>query len=248
MLLTISNYKLQKAAKFTDNKYAMAGLALAPASHSGYNVCPASTAGCRDACVLWFAGRTVMPNVRNAMIRRTRMFFEDREKFKSQLYHEVELFTKFHHKKGAQGVIRLNVASDLDWVKLFPEIFKIPNSYFIDYTKVISRFKKTLPPNYELTYSVNENTQEDFAQSLLESGRNVCVVTDIAYNSRTGLIGDMPKNFQIGDKFYPVTDGDRHDIRSKALDGSGVVVILRFKGGKKRLTDGLSSGFVRGGV
>ena len=243
MILTVSNYKLKKAWKETNGKYMMAGLSLAPSIHSGYNTCAKSTPGCREACVLWFTGRSVMSNVRNAMIRRTKMFYEDREKFKEILYHDTELFAKYAKRHNAQPVIRLNIASDLPFENIFPEIFQIPDCKFMDYTKIEKRFDGVLPPNYELTYSMNENSNTNFVKGLLNSGNNVAIVTNASY--RRGILGPIPSQFKIGSVLYPAVDGDITDLRLKEVDGSGVCVLLRFKGSKKRLNDGLKSKFVK---
>lgn len=248
MLITIANNKLRKAAKVTKNKYVTAGLSLAPAKHSGYNVCPSSTHGCREACVLWFSGRAVMPVVRNAMISRTKMFFEDREKFKEQLFHEVELFTKFWKKRGSQPCFRPNVASDLPFEKLFPELFSgIPDCIFYDYTKILSRFDHDLPPNYELTYSVSEQSNTNTIKRILNSGKNVSVVVDTKYHPQSGTVGNIPKTFQFGNEIYETVDGDKTDLRIAANDGHSKVICLRFKGGKVRLQEAIQNKFVKSG-
>jgi hypothetical protein len=105
-----SNTKLKKGRK----RYLIAGLALAPADHSGHEVCPHRGA-CAESCVLWFAGRTVTKPVRDAAINRTKWLFQDRVSFLDRLSAEIHN----HHLKacriGYKPLVRLNAASDLTW-------------------------------------------------------------------------------------------------------------------------------------
>ena len=57
--LLTSNAKLEKSGK----NWSIVGLSLAPHKQSGRNTCP-EAGHCADMCVLWFAGRTVMPTTR----------------------------------------------------------------------------------------------------------------------------------------------------------------------------------------
>lgn len=234
MDLLTTNTKLLKGKR----KYLVRGLAMAPHGISGHNVCSHSTAGCRSACNLWFAGRTVMPGVRDAMKRRKQMFLDDTVRFLEQLHRELDNLEAHAKRIGHKPLCRLNVASDLDWssvIKAHPKIL------FFDYSKVLSRVKSNTISNYQITYSVNEKSDPAEVKKLLESGVNVAVVFNTPYNPQHGVFGKLPKTW-LGHK---VVDGDKHDYRLREIDGKGVVVGLRLKGGKKARANAIKSGFAR---
>ena len=235
MKLLSKNYKMEK-----DSKYPITGLSLAPATHSGRNVCPQSTKSCRDVCVLWFRGRTVMPNVRDAMIRRAQWLFEDQSAFLSQLHKEIG-------KLKETSAIRLNVASDLAWEKIDSSLFNY-NHKFYDYTKVLKRAEKyasgSFHPNYQLTYSWNERSDKRKVNQLLKKGMNVAIVHDTPYDPQRGVIGELPKGIKIGTKWHETVDGDQQDARLKEIDGEGKVVLLRAKMRKDQLDEYVGTGFV----
>lgn len=246
-ILTTSNYKLQKSLKFG---YLTAGLTLAPHSRSGYNVCKNATDGCINACNLWFAGRTVMQPVRDAMIGRTKMFFENSRAFERLLVKEIEAVERKAKRSGVGVAIRLNTASDLPWERLMPEIFRrFKKVDFYDYTKVRSRVEAfasgDLPPNYELTYSLNEKSDVGFVKSAIMAGVNIAVVTNIKYNKRTGYMEPVPEFFDFGGFETATQNADTHDLRLRKFDGKGRALILRFKGSKKSMVEGIEKGFVK---
>lgn len=234
MELLTTNTKLKKGKK----KYLVRGLAMAPHNIGGHAVCEHSTAGCRSACNLWFAGLTVMENVRAAMKRRKEMFFNEPDKFHEQLHRELANLEKRAKKLGYKPLVRLNVASDLDWSHV---IKQHPKILYFDYTKYMSRCLGEWPKNYQLTYSVNEKSDLKQVKKLLEMGRNVAVVFDTPYNPQRKIYGKLPKTW-LGHK---VVDGDKHDYRLQEVDGKGVVVGLRLKGGKKARENAIKSGFAR---
>tara|TARA_B100000745_G_scaffold148412_1_gene97005 strand:- start:2080 stop:2910 length:831 start_codon:yes stop_codon:yes gene_type:complete len=247
-----TNTKLRKSS---GKGLLLFGLSLRAANGSGYEVCVFRTAGCTEACVLEFAGRSNMPNVRKARTRKTRLYFENRPEFLRQLNSDLTLATKQAKKKGLAPCVRLNVASDIAWEIKHPEIFaNHPEITFYDYTKwTDSRFggKHPMPENYHLTYSHNEETPVDecgtsFTSSLLARGINCAVVFDTEYKPAQGVIGDLPTewSFPGDDVKYEVIDGDKHDIRLPEFDGMGVIVGLRGKGGKRQVLNGVSSGFI----
>ena len=77
------------------------------------------------------------------------------------------------------------------------------------------------PPNYHLTYSLNEDNYNK-AIEVLKNGGNVAVV----------FRKDLPQNFNG----YKVINGDEHDLRY--LDEKNVVVGLKAKGKAKKDTSG----------
>tara|TARA_R100000654_G_scaffold36004_2_gene61560 strand:+ start:5753 stop:6481 length:729 start_codon:yes stop_codon:yes gene_type:complete len=201
-------------------------LNLAPADLSGYNVCPMASLGCKAAC-LHTAGNPVFQAQKDkGRINRARFYMQDRDKFMTQLTKELVNFVKWCDKNKKIGVVRLNTTSDISWenYNLFE---KFPMLQFYDYTKIQKRALKfargEYPPNYHLTYSLNEDNY-DRAVEVLNEGGNIAVV----------FRKDLPDTF-MGKK---VVNGDLHDLRY--LDPKNVVVGLKAKG--KAKTD--YSGFV----
>ena len=201
-------------------------LNLAPADLSGYNVCPMASQGCKSAC-LHTAGNPVFQAQKDkGRINRARFYMQNRDKFMTQLTRELVNFVKWCDKNKKIGVVRLNTTSDISWenYNLFE---KFPMLQFYDYTKIQKRALKfargEYPPNYHLTYSLNEDNY-DKAVEVLNEGGNIAVV----------FRKDLPDTF-MGKK---VVNGDLHDLRY--LDPKNVVVGLKAKG--KAKTD--YSGFV----
>jgi len=219
-LLTTGNPKLLKGEK---KGYLSFILHLAPATLSGYQTCPKATEGCKSAC-LNTAGRGGMFRkgettnaIQQARIRKTKMFFEDRPTFLTQLVKEIHAGIRTAVRKGLIPCFRLNGTSDIRWesqgiIEQFPQV------QFYDYTKLANRDVAHLP-NYHLTFSRAESNDLD-ARDALHRGMNVAAVfatVPATYAGRT------------------VIDGDESDLRF--LDPQGVVVGLKAKGrGKKDAT------------
>ena len=200
-------------------------LNLAPADLSGYNVCPMASLGCKSAC-LHTAGNPVFQAQKDkGRINRARFYMQDRDKFMTQLTRELVNFVKWCDKNKKIGVVRLNTTSDISWenYNLFE---KFPMLQFYDYTKIQKRALKfargEYPPNYHLTYSLNEDNY-DRAVEVLNEGGNIAVV----------FRKDLPDTF-MGKK---VVNGDLHDLR--LLDPKNVVVGLKAKGKAKTDYSGL---------
>jgi len=184
-LLSTANPKIQKGTKLG---YLSFILHLAPADLSGKEVCPKRTAGCTAAC-LNTAGRGGMFKkgentnmIQKARIRKTNYFFEDRDSFMKDLYHDINKAIKFAAKAGLTPVIRLNGTSDLSWEKYTVgttdmNLFQLfPTVQFYDYTKVLGR-KTKMYPNYHLTFSRAESNDADVGMALAQ-GMNVAAVYD----------------------------------------------------------------------
>ena len=238
-LLSTGNPKILKGLKQGFNTYIMH---LAPANLSGYETCPKRTAGCTAAC-LNTAGRGGMFKkgentnaIQKARIRKTKMFFENRIEFFTQLVKDIELGIKQSAKKDLVPVFRLNGTSDLSFEKyevirngkLFRNIFSaFPEVQFYDYTKVLGR-KVSEISNYHLTFSAADGNDIDVTKAVAQ-GYNVAVVFGIKKTL------PMPEDY-VG---MPVFNGDDSDLRF--LDPKGVVVGLYAKGKAKKDT----SGFVK---
>jgi hypothetical protein len=230
-LLSTANPKIQKGTKLG---YLSFILHLAPATLSGKETCPKRTAGCTAAC-LNTAGRGGMFKkgentnmIQQARIRKTKMFFEDRDAFMKALYHDVRKGIRQAERLGLTPVFRLNGTSDLAWEKytvgttdmnLF-ELF--PTVQFYDYTKVLGR-KVSQYANYHLTFSAADGNDADVAKAV-SAGMNVAMVFD-----------RLPAEF-MG---RVVNDADEHDLRF--LDPLNTIAGLKAKGRAKKDT----SGFVR---
>ncbi len=225
-LLTVSgNTKINKSDKF--GGYLTAILHLAPANLSGHQVCPWSSEGCRQAC-LNTAGRGKFNTVQAGRIRKTKMFFEQREEFMELLINDIEALCRKCTREGVLPVVRLNGTSDILWEKISVKgkrnIFQLfPAVQFYDYTKAPPSKRRT-ESNYELVYSRAHNGQKPELVKALYDGGKVAVVFE----------GELPAYYWG----YPVVDGDRHDLRF--LDPAGCVIGLSAKG--KAKSD--ESGFV----
>lgn len=229
-LLTEAASNAKTAKNSIHSQFSTYILHLAPADLSGYNTCPAASAGCKAAC-LNSAGRGAFSNVQAARIRKTHMLIKERAEFMRQLEADLNLVMKRATKAGLKPVVRLNGTSDLNWLGLkFSDglhVFeKFPEIMFYDYTKVISRLKqlKLKPiPNYHITFSRSEDNDSQCREAL-KLGFNVAVV----------FAGEVPSTY-LG---MPTVDGDGHDLRF--LDAPGSVVALKAKG-KAKIDE---SGFV----
>jgi len=251
-LLTPGNPKTAKGQKLG---YWTFILHLAPASLSGFNVCPMATQGCKAACLntagrggiatskglLTYAelssgeGRT--NHIQKARIRRTRRFFEDRAGFMLDLVDDIIRGMWLAKAAGFTPVFRLNGTSDLRWESIpvagHTSIMAAFSSVqFYDYTKIANR--KAVPSNYSLTFSLAEDN-DAAAVAALHNGMNVAAV----FRS-PATVAHYGGGYSLGaNTWWPVVVGDETDLRF--LDERGVIVGLYAKGHAKKDT----SGFVR---
>jgi len=235
-LLSTGNPKVLKGIKQGYNTYI---LHLAPADLSGREVCPKRTVGCSNAC-LNTAGRGGMFKkgeftnmIQQARIRKTKMFFDDRNAFMSLLVKDILLALKQSERLGLTPVFRLNGTSDLSWEKysvkvdgiVFANIFEaFPFVQFYDYTKVLGR-KVSGIPNYHLTFSAADGNDND-VESAMYNGMNIAVVFGVKKTEA------LPVSY----RGVQVFNGDDSDLRF--LDPKGVIVGLYAKGKAKKDTTG----------
>jgi len=226
-----SSSKIEKNSKvFKIDTYV---LYLAPHTMSGYNTCPLATTDCINGC-LNTSGRAGMEinscnesSIINARIKKTKLFYENRNFFFKWLIAEIEAEKNLSLAKGHDFAIRLNGTSDINWKaykidgKTIFEIFS--DIQFYDYTKIPNRFNN-LPKNYHLTFSYTGYNWLDCVK-VLDKGYNVAVVFDIykTYNMKPENIKPLPTKY----KGYKVIDGDITDYRP--FDAKGSIVALRFK-------------------
>jgi hypothetical protein len=220
-----ANVKLDKS-----NAY---GLSLSPASTSGWNVCRASSPGCRAAC-LATAGKGGLDSVQRGRLWKVALLAAEPALFVRALAGEIRdavarrPVDRLGRPTGPLVPVRLNAFSDLAFERfLAPAFFSIAGARYYDYTK---RTDRVPPANYHLTSSATERTADSGLGELADMyGSNVAVVFD----TRRGHA--LPTTY-AGCR---VVDGDLSD--SRWTDDRGVIVGLRAKG--KAIGD--RSGFVR---
>ena len=238
-LLSVGNPKTLKGMKEGYNTYI---LHLAPHTLSGHNTCPKATAGCSAAC-LNTAGRGGMfkrgeftNNIQKARIRKTELFYNDRNQFMELLVKDITLAIKQSKRMNLIPVFRLNGTSDISWEKYPVQMGEVVYSnifnafgfvQFYDYTKVLGR-KVSNISNYHLTFSAADGNDLD-----------VLLARKAGYNIAT--VFGIKKTLPMPDSYMglPVFNGDESDLRF--LDPKQVVVGLYAKGKAKKDT----SGFVK---
>ena len=240
-LLSTGNPKTLKGMQQGYNTYI---LHLAPATLSGYNTCPKATVGCATAC-LNTAGRGGMfkkgentNNIQKARIRKTQLFYNNREEFMSLLVKDILLAIKQSKRLGLTPVFRLNGTSDISFEKysvkmgnvIYSNIFEaFGYIQFYDYTKVLGRKVKNIP-NYHLTFSAADGNDGDVVEAV-KQGYNIAMV----FHLKKTL--DMPDYHVLstgntGNTVMPIFNGDESDLRF--LDPKGHIVGLYAKGKAKK--------------
>ena len=222
-------------AKTVKNEAETYILYLAPAkqNNTGKSVCPFATDGCTEAC-LYTAGRGAFNNVQQARIKKTDLFFENRNLFLNLLILDLNKINDKARKENKTIFVRLNGTSDLDFDKLLklsfrPSLQDFSNLKFYDYTKDKVRARvqaSSMHPNwidnYKVTYSRSEKSTDAELVSLLSEGVNVAVV----------FKDKLPEHY-LG---FPVLDGDLTDLRYN--DAKGHVIGLKAKGQARKDTSG----------
>ena len=207
---------------------------MAPADTAGVgDMCPWSSAACRALCLGEHSGQASMrkEGEDNATTlsrkAKTVMFMRARAQFMRELHAGVGRAARKAKREGLKLCVRLNGATDLNWVavvKAYPEI------QFVDYTKSVARALAhaagKLPANYHVTFSYSGDNAID-CERVLAAGGNIAVV----------FSGAFPDTF-MG---HTVINGDLSDLRH--LDARNVVVGLSPKGAKAK-REGVKLGFV----
>ena len=225
-----SNLKLHKTGYSASKLSVVYGLSLMPADASGVDACLWRSPECTAVCVLVTAGKSSLPSVRKARTVKTLFLRENPGAFVLVLADEVRRAATKH----GEVAVRLNVASDLRWERIAPDLFNLPHVTFYDYTKAPAGQRDQLGGKYHLTFSVSEKrASEGEALRWLEDGGNAAVV----FSTKKGQ--PLPETWNG----YPVLDGDITDARHEDLPSS--VVGLRAKGSGRKLAVG---GFVKEGV
>lgn len=214
------------------------GLTLAPADMSGWDACMWRTRECTAVCVLATGGRG--PFLKDARILKTRALAEHPQAFITILASEIDAAVRRARAAGFDGIdLRLNVASDVRWELVAPELLHRDGVRAYDYTKAPVSARPHID-GYHLTYSVSERPQSvREALDWLESGGNAAVVFERM--KRSDWDGILPSDWEA----FPVIDGDISD--SRVDDPAGAVVGLRAKGAAIG-TPGAPDRFVKAGV
>jgi hypothetical protein len=230
MLSIDTNAKTIKGQQYG---YMTGVLYLAPYKLSGYNTCAmAEIAQCHGPC-LNSAGRGAFTNVQDARIKKTKLFFEDRDAFFAKLIPSIRSLIRKADKLGLIPLCRLDGTSDIKWENVdftfegvhYNNIFEMfPDLQFYDYTKIPNRRVDHIP-NYDLTFSFSGVPAfQPYVRKAIDAGYRIAVV----FRNRE----DIPAEF-LG---TTCVDGDDSDLRHE--DPHGVVVALYAKGRAKRDTSG----------
>lgn len=206
-------------------------LYLSPANQNsfGKSVCSKATEGCKTSC-LFTAGRGKFTMTKMARLHKTEYFLRERNNF---MFHLAIEIAEAIEKYGSENIcIRLNGTSDIPYENIPVGNFKnlmdmFPDVQFYDYTKIFSRLTKTLPNNYNLTFSRAETNLNHMESELaLQLGFNVAAVFSVKDET------ELPNTYN-GKK---VINGDYHDLRF--LDEKNAIVGLKAKGDAKKDTSG----------
>jgi len=215
------NTKIKKTgddARLFGKPVRMAQLSMMPNSI----LCAGSkAAGCMHDCLKEAGLASVYKSVNVARQYKTDYFLAEPEKFKAQLIRELTNFSKLCKKQGVQGVVRLNVLSDIAWEDIeIPQLF--PELFFYDYTKRVKRIGKT-PDNYKLMFSYSGKASY---RKQVEEAYDKDVPIAVVFR------GKFPKKF-LGRE---VIQGDLSDLTN--VQSGKVVVGLKAKGPAKKNDNG----------
>lgn len=247
-----SNPKVAKNGKLD---VLTAPLHLAPASLSGFNVCPQASAGCIAACLHTAGNPAYMEGKQRSRIAKTQAYIKCRAAFMAVLCFEIAAHARKAVSRGMECGVRLNATSDIPWESVHVTlehngdtwtqsiIEAFPAVQFYDYTKITKRaiacatgYKRDgskWPSNYHLTFSKSESNGSDCAE-VLHAGGNVAAVVSAKLYKHVLENGALPYPYDI----TPAIDGDAHDYRP--ADPKGCIVALKAKGDAR----GDTSGFV----
>ena len=197
----------------------------------GLTICSKSSAGCRAGCLGPHSGRALLfQMITQARIRKTDLYFSDRQVFCEMLVKDMIRLSNRAMKKGIKIQVRLNGTSDLDFFPILKnrtgiDITTLPGLSFYDYTKMLGKFKKYQGTDYKLTFSRSEENEKECIEAIKYGP--VAVVFD----TKKGQ--DLPSVYSFDNvNYYPVIDGDKADDLMVNL-GSGFILGLRAKGKAK---------------
>ena len=206
---------------------------MAPASLSGFNLCPKASEACKALCLGWTSGQAGMVakdddmnSVRLSRLAKAKRFMKERKAYMVDVVRSIELGIKKAEKLGMKLCVRMNGSTDIAWEGIACErdgvtyrnlMLAFPDIQFVDYTKIASRLERKLPDNYYLILSRHEANDSDVVRIVSSGLGNAAVVFASVPDTWQGLT---------------VIDGDKHDLRH--LDPTGVIVGLTPKGSKAK--------------
>ena len=181
-------------------------------------------AGCLKSCLVFSGYAQIYSSINQGRTRKRELFFNNNEEFFNILIKDIEQYKRRAKRNNMQLAIRLNGTSDIEYenipVRGYNNIFEMfPDVQFYDYTKIVERFNRVLPSNYDLTFSYSGT--EEYRPSVEEAIR-LKVRTAFVYQDT------MPTEF-MG---MPVINGDEHDLRF--TEPKHVAIALRAKGKKAK--------------
>jgi hypothetical protein len=210
---TILNYNNAKTIKGEAYNHATFLFYGAPAKVSGYNAC-ANSGLCADTCI-YYQGMGRFPNVQNARIRKTKLYFEDRDNFLMTVNKDIMKAVTWSKKQNLTPCFRLDGTTDIGIARHFVEYYK--TLQFYDYTKILNRIEKAQNiPNWHLTYSLSERTTPQQLQQVLATKTNIAIPFATAPDMTSKLWG------------RELVNADKHDLRF--LDGENKIAVLKVKG------------------
>lgn len=220
-------------AKLSKGRRPIWSLTLAPATASGYDVCP-NSGRCARACVLSdSAGRASWDaRIMAARILRTKFLADHPADALAIIRHEVIAATRARGTGRRRIALRLNAGSDLRWERIAPDILSLPYVHSYDYTKLPAGSRDTLGGRYRLIYSVDERDTATSVAAKASCGP-IAVVLDVPKHRPPAMWGP-----------YATIDGDDDDYRN-ALAPAGTAVILALKGTTEARRAAIRSGFVQ---
>lgn len=223
-----SSSKVKKGEK---ENYLTGILYLAPSMLSGFNTCPKASKGCIAGCLNTSGQAIINKGIVPSRIKKTWLFYANRQFFLDWLHAEIEAGQKQAAKKGMHYAVRLNGTSDLD-MSLFKVLDKFKSVIFYDYTKVFKRLEKFSGyDNYHLTFSYSEDNHDEWKQAI-----------KMRYNVAVPFVGKVLPKTWAG---YQVFDADETDLRF--LDTAvGSIAGLRVKRIKDKVKqqESINAGFV----
>jgi hypothetical protein len=220
-------------------------LYMAPATISGFQVCPfAKLAVCEAACLYRAGLGGVYTSVQNARIAKARAYFENRVEFMRDIAYSIAYLINKAVIIGAIPLVRLNGTSDIRYentpinidAKTAKGIKKLcgfvvaigdydnimavfPDIQFYDYTKDCNR--RDIPANYDLTFSYSGVVSfQRYVNIAMQNGMRIAAV----FRTRESI----PARF-LG---LECIDGDDSDVRH--IEPRGVIVALYAKGPAKK--------------
>ncbi len=196
---------------------------LAPFNMSGHLVCPKGQ-HCKDFCLNGsghnkadiLARGQKYSKTNQARIKKTKMFFKNKDLFMQTIIHEIEVAQKRANLNGREFAVRLNGTSDISPLafkyqgKNILELF--PNVQFYDYSKCFNREKVMNDySNYDVTFSF-DGYNWDKCEQALKRNCKVAVIFE----------KELPKYY----KGYKVIDANGYDMRY--LDEPGTIMGLHY--------------------